>query len=61
MGKSKLTEEERRMVSIAKVGASHDDDLLIKIIERLAGEKVKAADEQKSKIDSEVSKVEFRG
>lgn len=56
----KLTAEERRIVSIAKVGASSECDSLVKIIERLAGEKVKAADERKNKLDPK-AKAEFRG
>lgn len=46
---SKLTEEERRIVSVAKVGASHEEGSLIKIIERLCGETIKAADESSIK------------
>jgi hypothetical protein len=55
---SKLTEEERKIVSIAKVAASHEDDFLIKIIERLAGEKVEAADEFMHKKKNVKAKVE---
>lgn len=60
MSKSKLTAEELRTVSIAKVGASCDDEALIKIIERLSGEKIEAADKRMNRLDPK-AKTEFRG
>jgi hypothetical protein len=45
LNQMRLTKDERVAVSCAKVGASHEMDTMIAIIERLSGETVGAADE----------------
>lgn len=44
--KSNLTDSERKSLSIAAVGASHEISELIRIIERLTGEEIIPADER---------------
>lgn len=39
-----LTPDERRVISVAKVGSDHGTDFLIAIIERLTGEEIEPAD-----------------
>lgn len=45
MSRPKLTEDERRLVSVAKVASSHEVAELVATIERLTGETVPAAEE----------------
>jgi hypothetical protein len=58
----KLTEDERTIISIAKVAATTETDSLIKIIERLIGETVEAADSgsNKGKYSDPLRRFEYR-
>lgn len=49
--RNQLTHEERRFISIALAGASNEIVELVRIIERLSGEEITPADENKDTKD----------